>query len=708
MRPNYAQIIARRRNLSRVSVRICSLAVLLGCLLPMAVARPPATDELESAAKWATTNWGQTSAPPFSFIYGGAASSQLIKTWKVVRASKPLDAFRRQETVTYSDPKTGLEIRAVVVQYQDFPTIEWTLYFKNTGRIDTPILEQISALDIPLKNSGTNEFVLHHNAGSWPGAASYAPYETPLPPGLLKRLGAAGGRPTNTDMSYFNLAWGREGTIIVVGWPGQWEAQFHRDDRNGLHVRCGQQLTHLKLHPNEEIRTPLVVLQFWKGDWLEAQNVWRRWMLQHNVPKPGGRPLAPMFSGQSGYCNSWMYEATEENQKRFIDRFLELGTQIDHWWMDTGWYYTQGVPETQMTDEMKALQKEGRLWEKFGLWDFNRRRFPAGIKAISDYAHSKGVKTILWFEPERVTPGSWQEKAHPEWCLSATTTDQKLLNLGHPEARRWVTDRIHQVLTEQGIDVYRSDFNMDPLDHWRQNDPPDRQGITENHWLSGYLAFWDELLRRNPNLLIDSCASGGRRNDLETMRRSVPLWKCDYAIEPVGMQCQTYGLAQWLPYFGNAGGQLDPYVFRSNMFPAVTKGAWEDRSETRDVRRTDLDYDLLRRLIGQWRQIAPNFLGDFHPLTPYTMNRTNVWIAWQFDSPERGEGFVQAFRRPGADPARQLRLRGLDPARRYELIDFDLPGTVKATGRELTENGLALDLRNRPNAAVIRYQKVIE
>jgi alpha-galactosidase len=664
------------------------------------------TEEIETSTKWTAGNWGtQTSAPPFSFIYGGQAADGFLKTWKTKRDSKELDEFRTQETIVYSDSKTGLEVRSVVVQYKDFPNVEWTLYFKNTSSIATPIIDQIEALDFQLKRGTKAEFLLHHNAGSWPGAASYAPYETPLSRGLMKRISAFGGRPSNTDLPYFNLEWGGEGVIIVVGWPGQWEAEFHRDDREGLHVRCGQELTHLKLHAGEEVRTPLVVLQFWKGDYIDSQNVWRRWMIKHNLPRPGGETLAPMFSGQSGYCTSWMSEATEENQKSFIDRYLELGTQIDYWWMDTGWFYVQGMPEKDMPDDLKVLNQGGRLWEKFGVWEANRVRFPHGIRAISDYAHSKGVKTILWFEPDRVTPGSWEEKQHPEWCLAASTTDQKLLNLGNSEALQWVTDRIHGVLTEQGIDVYRSDFNMDPLDHWRQNDLPDRQGITENHWITGYLAFWDGLLGRNPNLLIDSCASGGRRNDLETMRRSVPLWKCDYAIEPVGMQCQTYGLSTWLPYFGNAGGQLDPYVFRSNMYAAVTKGAWEDRSKTVDVRRKDLDYDLLRRLIGQWRQIAPNYLKDYYPLTPFSMERTNVWMAWQFNCPEKREGMVQAFRRPGSVEAfANYKLHGLNPEWVYVVTDVDAPGSTLLTGRKLMDQGLSVNIPRQPGAALITYK----
>ena len=663
-------------------------------------------EEMSMVRGWAEANLGpKAAAPPFSFMYGGEPSVALLKGWKTQRSSKQLERGRTQQITTYTDPKTGLDVRCVAVVYDGFPTVEWTVYLKNTGTADAPFIDNLNALDIVQKRTASGEFLLRHSAGSWPGAASYAIYETRLPPGMIQRLSAFGGRPSNTDMPYFNLEWGGQGVVVALGWPGQWKADLQRDDRDGLRLIGGQELTHFKLHPGEEVRTPLVVLQFWKGDWVDAQNVWRRWMIAHNLPRPGGKPLAPMLSGQAGYANSWMYEATEENQKAFIDRFLEIGIKIDYWWMDTGWYYAQGVPENQWTAEMRDLNKQGRLWEEFNVWKVNRVRFPHGIRAISDYAHSKGIKTILWFEPERVTPDSWPEKKHPEWCLKASTTPQMLLNLGNEAALKWVTDRIHQVLTEEGIDVFRSDFNMDPLDHWRQNDASDRQGITENHWVAGYLAFWDELLRRNPNLLIDSCASGGRRNDLETMRRGVPLWKCDYAIEPTAMQCQTYGLAFWLPYFGNAGGEMDPYVFRSNMFPAVTKGGWEDRTPGHDIRVKNQDYSGLLRMIGQWRNVAPNYLGDYYPLTTYNPE-TNVWMAWQFHTPETGGGVVQAFRRPeSGDEAIQVKLHGLAPEAVYTLTNLDVAGTIEMTGRELINVGFRIAIKDRPGAVVITYKK---
>jgi hypothetical protein len=68
----------------------------------------------------------------------------------------------------------------------------------------------------------------------------------------------------------------------------------------------------------------------------------------------------------------------------------------------------------------------------------------------------------------------------------------------------------------------------DPLPYWRANDAPDRQGMAEIRHVEGLYEFWNDLLRRHPGLVIDNCASGGRRIDLETISRSIPLWRSDW------------------------------------------------------------------------------------------------------------------------------------------------------------------------------------
>jgi len=247
------------------------------------------------------------------------------------------------------------------------------------------------------------------------------------------------------------------------------------------------------------------------------------------------------------------------------------------------------------------------------------------------------------------------------------------------------------------VDVYRQDFNIDPLGYWRGNDAEDRQGITEIGHVTGYLAYWDELLRRHPNLWLDSCASGGRRNDLETLRRSVPLLRSDAYDSPITQQCQTYGLSLWVPYHGSGLGASDTYWFRSCIFPASRVG-W-------DTRKTDLDYPLLRRMISEFRKVQPYLLGDYYPLTPYSLQK-NAWIAWQYDQGELDGGMVQAFRREEcAEESLALKLAGLDSKATYAVENLDGGTTEKRMGQELMEGGLRVRIADRPGAALFVYRK---
>jgi alpha-galactosidase len=270
-------------------------------------------------------------------------------------------------------------------------------------------------------------------------------------------------------------------------------------------------------------------------------------------------------------------------------------------------------------------------------------------------------------------------------------------------------DHISQMIDREGIDLYRQDFNVDPLLFWRSADSQDRQGITENHYVTGYLAYWDALLARHPGLRIDTCASGGRRLDLETLRRSVPQVRSDYLFEPDGQQCHTYGISDWLPYHGtgtligksaigqNTTDRLDPYDFRSHMACSVT-ACW-------DMRDRDLDYDGLRRLTSQLRKASPNFLGDYYPLTPYSVD-SNVWMAWQYDRPEKGTGVVQAFRRhDNSQVERTFRLHGLDPNAQYLVRNVDADDEIRMTGAELLNHGLTIKLSNPRSAALLMYRK---
>jgi alpha-galactosidase len=314
------------------------------------------------------------------------------------------------------------------------------------------------------------------------------------------------------------------------------------------------------------------------------------------------------------------------------------------------------------------------------------------------------MQFLLWFEPERVgDPHSWLGTNHPEWLLPSTaSTAGAILNEGNPAAFHWLTNHIESLIKSNGIDWYREDMNGGgPLPAWRNNDATNRQGITENFYVQGHLAYWDALLAMNPGLRIDSCASGGRRNDLETMRRAVPLLRSDFQFPSManvvaGNQCQTYGLSSWLPFQGTGCFYADLYSLRSFYLASFgvagaltpqTSAGWKQAFE-------------------ECKKIAPMLLyGDYYPLTPYSLT-SNVWMAWQFDRPEQADGVVQGFRREkSAEASRRFRLNGLDPSAHYKITNFDVKGSARVSGRELMDSGLTVEITNKPGAVVITYQR---
>jgi alpha-galactosidase len=647
--------------------------------------------------------------PLFSFTYDGRNSEELLAHWKQERSSRKVDDQRAEQTLTWTDPTTGLEVRCVGIAYSDFQAVEWTVYFKNTGKENTPIIQDIQAIDLNFQRRQDGGFILHGTKGDWCTPDSFQPFDQTLEPKSSHRFAPYGGRPNNAAFPYYNLQMPGGGVFLAVGWPGEWASSFERDAARGLHITAGQQLTHLSLRPGEQIRSPLMALLFWRGsDVVASQNLWRRWMVAHNLPRTAdGKLPRTQIVACSSHQFKEMTQANEANQKLFVDRYLEEGMKLDDWWMDAGWYSCGGD------------------WGNTGTWEPDTNRFPHGLRAVSDHAHAKGVNIIVWFEPERVgDPNSWLGKNHPEWLLSKKaevpppphggafgSNPGSLLNLGDPDALDWLINHIDKTLTEQGIDFYRQDFNIEPLTFWRGADAPDRQGMTENLYVQGYLAYWDALRRRHPQLRIDSCASGGRRDDLETLRRATPLIRSDYLFEPTSQQDHHYSYASWIPYHGagyvvghsaigfRAQDGIDPYAFRANMSASLTL--------CYDMRSTNLDYALARRLFLQLKQIAPNYLGDFYPLTPYSLSN-DVWLAWQYDRPESGKGMVQGFRRPDCEyEAARFKLRGLDAVARYRVTDLDDPRKAQTfTGEELLKHGMLITIPNQPGAVVFTYKRV--
>ena len=343
----------------------------------------------------------------------------------------------------------------------------------------------------------------------------------------------------------------------------------------------------------------------------------------------------------------------------------------------------------------------GGWWDHVGNWTVNKVNFPNGLKPVTDVVHKLGTKFILWFEPERVAIGTQLIREHPEYLTIFPDTikyQNSLFNLGNPEARIWLTDHISNLFINEGIDYYRQDFNFDPLPYWEFMDKPRRIGISEIRHIEGLYTFWDSLLARFPNLVIDNCASGGRRIDLETVSRSSPLWRTDYQpCEPNGYQCHTYGLNFYLPLHGTGNTNPSTYEFRSSMSSAMVT-AW-------DINNSSFPGQQAQKDIRDFKRLRPYFYEDYYPLTEYRTGE-NAWMAYQLNRSKLNDGVVFAFRRPDCrNETITVKLRGLDDKATYELFYEDYGIKTKMTGAEIMK-GIDISIPTKPGSLLISYKKV--
>jgi alpha-galactosidase len=195
-------------------------------------------------------------------------------------------------------------------------------------------------------------------------------------------------------------------------------------------------------------------------------------------------------------------------------------------------------------------------------------------------------------------------------------------------------------------------------------------------------------------LLIDNCASGGRRLELEMMRRSVALWRTDYNCFPhtkaEASQVHTAGLQLWLPL--NSTSPMaqpgDTYQARSAYSTGVILSVKEFGLRTMDT--PDVPWDWFRQRIDEARRLRPYFYGDYYPLTPIAFD-SDGWLAYQLLLPDTQEGAVLAFRRPqSAQVSIAFQLRGLNLDATYEVEDADSGQRRTVTGLELSATGLGV------------------
>lgn len=617
-------------------------------------------------------------APPASFVYGGQASATLLKGWtRTVKPPVETNDSRIHE-ITWLESPTGLAATWRAEVFKDRNAAEFRWIFENRRKTPAKPLTDVYPLDLQITDAKATRLV-HCNGGLV--GPPFCPAETPgftlCESGLMSTpaLSAAGGRSSGKDLPFFLVHndTANRGLFIGIGWSGQWQADFRPNvPRNTTRVTIGMPGMNLALPPGEKISSPRVLLGLYQGDSYVGSNALRRILYDHYVALLGDiKPLPPVS------WNHWFTfdnAISEDMLKRQVDAAAGLG--IEYFCIDSGWF-------------------DGAFPAGVGNWTVDRAKFPNGLAPIGKYVAKKGMKLGLWFEPARADAGTRLSREHPEWL----TGNQVKLEV--PEAREWLFKMMCGFIDEAHVQWIRYDYNFDPLAGWDRSDKPETRGLSQIRCLEGEAELFDRLRRKYPDLLIESCASGGRRIDLDTMCRAHTYWKSDY----------TYDLpmARWQETGGN---RFLPGVLLNTNLPAGSQATRFDLHSlfagplgfATDWTKLDAPArDRIRQEIAAYKKVRHLLNKDYYPLFPQTFDLTQ-WAGWQFNDPAAGEGFLVVLRpKESTYASADIRLRGVEPDKMYKLTRIDGSQPRDVSGMELL-SGLTVPLR-QGESEVLRFQR---
>lgn len=596
---------------------------------------------------------------------------------------------------------SGLTARQRIRSWKQFEAVEYSVRFRNESLQTLPILGPIDALDLTLNGVLKGLSIVSSGGGQRDEAyppVSYAlrrryfahhqVLNRPGQPGSPMLLTAEGGRSANGHLPFFFIEneSRSSGIFVAVGWTGQWTVRLignYAADR--LQVAGGMPGIKIRLEPGEEISGPTILLGCYRGGLADGSNRLRRLIRSEYLPKLDGKEPGPVT-----VYDTW-WNINVEFDDAFLRKMVDVAADVgqEYFLLDAGWY--AGAPTTAI-----GFGAGVGNWE-----EVDRKKFPNGLRAFADYVRSKGLKFGLWFEPERVARGSILARKHPEWVIwlpesvqedrPYTTRGHGVLDYGRPEVREWISGVIERYIRELDVRYMRHDFNMNPLVYWNAHDAEGRSGVTQVRHLEGLAEVIDGIRARHPQVVLEGCASGGRRIDLETIRRFHTTWIGDHTLDPRTVRWNLHGLHHFLPgnYLYVAYSWPMPYQRPEDLTEASLGSFFGGAFGTSG--RLDLWPAAFRKSAARYfalhQQLRRSLMEDFYPLTAQAGDDSG-WAGWQFHDPASGRGFVQAFRQTSRQPARRLRVYGLEAGKAYRFLDPISRESRDLSGADALANGV--------------------
>jgi len=260
------------------------------------------------------------------------------------------------------------------------------------------------------------------------------------------------------------------------------------------------------LKPGESYQSAECSLVVSQGDLNDVLNDLRTHQQKVLINHSNSDLLLPVVYNE--WQNSFGY-ISEEVIYSQLDALKQTG--IDVYVVDAGWFCPKPDPQEQ---------SYFKWWMLTGNWIPDNSRFPHGIQAITEKILQYGMIPGIWCEIE--IAGNLSECYYQENLLMkkrggfVQSSERRFLYFGSEEGRDYAEGVLEQ-LVSYGFRYIKIDYNSDSAPGCNNDTSSLGEGLIRH--VRGLYKVLDRFRKRHPDIILESCSSGGMRLDYGILSR---------------------------------------------------------------------------------------------------------------------------------------------------------------------------------------------
>lgn len=584
----------------------------------------------------------------------------------------------------------GLEVKNVEQHYPDTALVNKWIEITNISKFHITITRIDSLHDIlPL-----GSYRLKYFTSDW--GKEFEPVDTTL--AGTKILEVTKGRSSYGTHPWFSLT-GDDGSILTasIAWSGNWIVRFEPVTPGRYRISGGLSNWSFsrKLLPGETMKAPNFLYVYMKEGTLNDTSVaFGKWGRKYWYMK---NPLSESLPVE--WNTWWPYEDKEVSEEIFrnnVDKCAEAGVEVCT--LDAGWF--------GRSDEKSNWFNVRGDWH-----NVNTTRFPSGIRALSDYTHSKGLKFGIWCEIESLGVEADLTQLRPDIVARRDEKHLGYVCMGNPQSVSWAFGVLESLILEYNADWIKLDFNLDPGEGCNRTDHGHGEGDGLYEHYMGYYRLLEMITEKYPHVMLENCSSGGLRIDLGIMKHlhtsflSDPdypvhdlelIWGATTMLHP--SKCLHWSWSQTRE--GN-----NTNIDKNPLKPDMKKHSLDYYVRISmlggfgySYRMTDLPTWIFERLkyhAGFYKNTVRKYIRDaeMYRLSEQALRNGggDRWNVFQYVTASQDESIIFVFRLMGSESERVVKPVGLDSSATYTARYEDSGRCIEIKGSELMNQGLLFD-----------------